>query len=188
MVVPTEGREAKVRTTTETRNLPVKLTEDELAGKAQELAESVAAEEKLREEFAAWEDTMKQAKKAKQGRIAIAHDDTVNLGQIVETGIEDRDVACTWLYTKEAAYLRRDDTGELVQVRDLRADEKQAVIGEEAVVQEPTFEDFRLWGGAYESTVAGRDTIEFPNGVSVDLDDREAAMRELEKVVRESMR
>lgn len=165
-----------MRPTTETRNLPVKLSEDELAGKAQELAESVAAEEKLREDFAAWEDTMKQAKKARMGRIAIAHDDTVNLGQIVETGVEDRDVACSWLYTKEAAYLKRDDTGELVQVRDLRADEKQAVIGEEAVVQEPTFEDLLLW-------TAGGDSM-----VELHVENPEAAMREMEKVVREIMK
>lgn len=98
-----------MRATTDTRHLPVKLSEEELAGKAQELAESVAAEEKLREEFAAWEDTMKQAKKARMGRIAIAHDDTVNLGEIVESGLETRPVPCTWLYTASAGYLRRGD-------------------------------------------------------------------------------
>lgn len=180
-----------MRTTTETRNLPVKLSEDELAGKAQELAESVAAEEKLREEFAAWEDTMKQAKKAKQGRIAIAHDDTVNLGQIVETGVEDRDVPCSWLYTKEAAYLRRDDTGELVQVRDLRPDEKQAVIGEEAVVQEPTQSDLLLWveeAGATVDDSMGECEIRFPNGTVVNLDDKAAAEQEMTAYLREIMR
>jgi hypothetical protein len=131
--------------TTETRTLPVKLTEEELATKAQELAESVANEEKLREEFAGWEDSMKQAKKAKQGRIHIAHDDTVNLGEIVETGVEEREVACTWLRTASAAYLRRDDTGSLVRVRELLDSERQAVIGETEVVQEPAMDDLTDW-------------------------------------------
>jgi len=188
-----------MRTTTETRNLPVKLSEDELAERAQQLAVSVTNEETKREEFAAWESTMKEAAKAKKAGIYLSHAETLRLGEIVETGIEDQDVACTWLYTKEAAYLRRDDTGELVQVRDLRVDEKQAVIGEEAVAQEPTFDDLERWSGA-EITAEGKPAdvdggkmevsgeIRFPSGVVVDLADREAAMREMEKFIRETVR
>lgn len=168
-----------MRQTAESRHLPVKLTEEELAAKAQELAENVAKEEELREEFAAWEDTMKQAKKAKQGRIAIAHDDTVHLGEIVETGVEERLVVCTWLYSKETAFLRRDDTGDLVHARQLRDDERQAVIGEAEVVREPAQEDLLRW-----TEKAGR----FPSGVVVNLDDKEAAERKMETFIRESFK
>jgi hypothetical protein len=135
----------KMRATTETRHLPVKLTEEELAAKAQELAESVAREEEMREAFAAWESTMKEASKAKKAGIYLAHADTVHLGEVVETGVEERVVACTWLYSADSAFLRRDDTGELVQVRQLRDDERQAVLGETEVVQKPTHEDLVNW-------------------------------------------
>lgn len=176
-----------MRPTTETRNLPVKLSEDELAGKAQELAESVSEEEQQREAFAAWESTMKEAAKAKKAGIYLAHAETVRLGEIVETGIENRDTPCTWLYTKEAAYLRRDDNGELVQVRDLRADEKQAVIGEEAVVQVPTLDDLETWAGLDIRRPDGDDYTEvhFPDGRVVPIANLQEA---LEKVVREIMR
>lgn len=178
-----------MRTTTETRNLPVKLSEDELAGKAQELAESVSEEEQQREAFAAWESTMKEAAKAKKAGIYLAHAETVRLGEIVETGIENRDTPCSWLYTKEAAYLKRDDNGELVQVRDLRADEKQAVIGE-AVVQEPTLTDLERWSGldAVDPEGNGKWQVVHADGVTVHTADLPDAMREMEKVVRETMR
>lgn len=178
----------------EDRHLPVKLTEEELAEKAQDLAESVAREEEMREAFAAWESTMKEAAKAKKAGIYLAHADTVHLGEIVETGIEERVVACTWLYSAAAAYLRRDDTGELVQVRELREDERQAVIGE-VVVKEPAQEDLLRWtekvGGAVEETIDEKtDTsiaeIHFPSGAVVNLDDKEAAAREMETFIRES--
>lgn len=179
-----------MRRTNEVCNLPVKLSEEELAVKAQELAESVAHEEEMREAFAAWKSTMDEAAKAKKAGIYLAHAETVRLGGIVETGVEDQDVPCIWLYSKTSAFLKRTDTGELVQVRDLREDEKQAVIGEEAVVQEPTEDDLMKWADAgggtdKEGTVA---EIRFPNGVVVSLDDREAAAREMETFIREMVR
>lgn len=178
-----------MRQTAESRHLPVKMTEEELAAKAQELAENVAKEEELREEFAAWEDTMKQAKKAKQGRIAIAHDDTVHLGEIVENGFEERLVNCTWLYSKGNAFLRRDDTGELVQVRQLRDDERQAVIGEADVIQEPAESSLVFWAEKAGATLDDSMTeamLRFPNGTVVNLDDKEATRREMETFIRES--
>jgi hypothetical protein len=162
--VPGRG-ERSMRQTAESRHLPVKLTEEEVAEKAQELAESVAREEEMREAFAAWKSTMDEAAKAKKAGIYLAHADTVHLGEVVETGIEERLVDCTWLYSKTAAYLRRDDTGELVQVRELREDERQAVIGEAEVVQVPAQEKA---GSSAE--------IRFP------------AEREMETFIRESFR
>jgi hypothetical protein len=157
-----------MRATVESRHLPVKLTEEELAAKAQELAESVAREEEMREEFAAWESTMKEASKAKKAGIYLAHADTVHLGEVVETGVEERVVTCTWLYSADSAFLRRDDTGELVQVRQLRGDERQAVLGETEVIQEPTQEDLVNWaeplgyGGERNLTEALADPTEAP--------------------------
>ena len=171
------------------RNLPVKLNEEELAAKAQELAESVAEEEQQREAFAAWESTMKEAAKAKKAGIYLAHAQTVRLGEIVETGIEHRNVDCLWLYTKDSAFLKRLDTGELVQVRQLRDDERQAVLGEAEVVQEPAQEDLLRWteaaGGAVDDGPAECE-IRFPNGVVVNLDDKEAVEREMETFIREA--
>jgi hypothetical protein len=177
-----------MRATAESRHLPVKLTEEELAEKAQELAENVAREEELREEFAAWESTMKEASKAKKAGIYLAHADTVHLGEVVETGVEERLVACTWLYSKENAFLRRDDTGDLVQVRQLRDDERQAVLGETEVIQEPSQEDLLRWteraGAAVEDGPAECE-IRFPSGVVVNLDDKEAAEGAMESFIRE---
>ncbi len=138
-----------MRATTDTRHLPVKLSEEELARKAQELADSVREEEEERESFAAWESTMKEAAKAKKAKIYIAHQQTVDLGEIVESGLETREVRCTWLYTASTAYLRRDDTGELVQLRELGESERQAKIPgtETEVVQEPTTTDLLVWAG-----------------------------------------
>lgn len=170
------------------RNLPVKLNEEELAAKAQELAESVAEEEQQREAFAAWESTMKEAAKAKKAGIYLAHAQTVRLGEIVETGIEHRNVDCLWLYTKDSAFLKRLDTGELVQVRQLRDDERQAVLGEAEVVQETTFHDLIYWAELQGASTAPTNEAElrFPNGVVVNLDDKEAAEREMETFIREA--
>lgn len=181
-----------MRQTTETRHLPCVLTEEELAERAQSLADSVREEEEKREAFAAWEDTMKQAKKAHLGRIAIAHDDTVKFGEIVETGKESRDVPCTWLYGRDAAFLKRDDTGELVQVRQLRPEETQAVIGETSVVQEPAQRDLEEWAEKAGATCMlkpgeeGSAEIRFPSGVAVDLDDKDAAEREMTAFIKEA--
>lgn len=148
-----------MRPTTETRFLPVTLDEATLAERAQQLAESVKEKEDLREKFAAWESTMKEASKAKKAGIYIAHDHTVKLGEIVESGKEGQDVACTWLYTADSAFLKRNDTGELVAVRQLRDDERQTVIGgvfgPGEVIQEPTLSDLECWSvdkGAREMT------------------------------------
>lgn len=180
-----------MRPATETRFLPVTLTEEVLAERAQQLAESVKEEEELREKFAAWESTMKEASKAKKAGIYIAHDHTVKLSEIVESGEEGQDVKCTWLYTADSAFLRRDDTGELVQVRQLREDERQAVIGETEVIQEPTQTDLAQWSeglGAVSGgdEFEGRAEIRFPSGVVVDLDDKEAATREMTAFIREA--
>lgn len=174
-----------MRPTTETRFLPVTLTEEVLAERAQQLAESVKEEEDLREKFAAWESTMKEASKAKKAGIYIAHDHTVKLGEIVESGKEGQDVACTWLYTADSAFLRRDDTGELVQVRQLR--------GETEVIQEPTQDDLEVWAEAKGAKVRSPEgkaddqaEMVFPSGVVVDLDDKEAATREMTAFIREA--
>lgn len=184
-----------MRPTTETRFLPVTLTEEVLAERAQQLAESVKEEEDLREKFAAWESTMKEASKAKKAGIYIAHDHTVKLGEIVESGKEGQDVACAWLYTADSAFLKRDDTGELVQVRQLREDEREAVIGEAEVIQEPTQDDLEVWAEAKgaevrvpEGKADDQAEMVFPSGVVVDLDDKEAATREMTAFIREAFK
>jgi len=176
-----------MRQTAESRHLRVKLTEDELAAKAQELAESVAREEEMREAFAAWESTMKEASKAKKAGIYLAHADTVHLGEVVETGVEERLVTCTWLYSKENAFLRRDDTGDLVQVRQLRDDERQAVLGETEVVQEPAEGDLVSWteaAGAVLDDGPAVAEIRFPDGATLALGDP-ATTAKMETFIRE---
>lgn len=182
-----------MRQTTDTRHLPVKLTEEELAAKAQELADSVREEEEEREAFAAWESTMKEAAKAKKAKIYIAHQETVDLGEIVESGLETREVRCSWLYTASTAFLRRDDTGELVHVRDLREDEKQATLpgtgGE--VVQEPALLDLLNWsvagGAVFDTTPEDIDEIRFPDGTERRTDESDLPAL-AEKFIRENFK
>jgi hypothetical protein len=102
------------------RELPVFLTEDELAAKAQELvkviAETEAAEGKLKLESSMAREDIKELRK-KSSRLAAT----------VRNKTECRQVSCAWEidYLSGIRNLIRTDTGEIVESRTLTVEERQ---------------------------------------------------------------
>lgn len=109
---------------TETRALPVKLTQDEIRIKGQDLARAV---QKLEQEVALKKSTTAQLKAACDSAAAAA----ALLSAIVASGEEVRPVLCEWhLFdpkpTKKS--LKRQDTGAVVETRDLTPDDTQRTL------------------------------------------------------------
>lgn len=129
------------------RNLPVKLTAEELEARSRELADAVKDEDGKRLDFLAWDAGMKEAKKDRKAQVTLAHAEASRLAGIVESGEERRNVPCSWLYhlAGARAFLVRDDTGELVTTRVLQEDERQTSLTE--VLREPTPAQLALWVG-----------------------------------------
>lgn len=130
----------------ETRELTVVLTEVELVEAGTKLCEAVQDaddhESYMEERKGQWRETLKALKDALSHKRKTASE----LAEIVRTGKDKRDVACTWLYALAAGYafLVRDDTQELVTHRKLRDEERQLSIGE-APFREPTPEQLAEW-------------------------------------------
>lgn len=116
----------------------VKLNDNELAGKGEELAAKVREEDAEQLAFAAWQTSMKESQKAKKEHLAELHRETSRLAAVVDAGKEERQVSCSWLYALSMgmAFLVRDDTGELVDHRELAEEERQVDLTE--VLREPT--------------------------------------------------
>lgn len=106
---------------TETRQLPVKLTDNELRERGQDLAR---AAQKHEQEIATKKSTGAQLKAAVDSAAATV----ALLSAVVASGEEVRAVVCEWhLFdpkpTKKS--LKRQDTGATVEVRDLTPDDTQ---------------------------------------------------------------
>lgn len=129
----------------ETRVLPVVLTPQELAAKSQELAQAVVevGEQRryLEDEKSAWSMRRKAIDSELSRREKVAED----LAGVVETGLEERTVGCSWLYALAAgwAFLVRNDTQELIDRRELEDEERQESLVE--VLAEPTPEQLAEW-------------------------------------------
>lgn len=134
-----------MRTQTETRTLPTELSPEDLAKESQALAIAdlavVKHEEAIAEATGAW----KKRKKTLEGVLDFLKEDSARLATIVNSGIADREVACSWLYALGSGYafLVRDDTGELVTHRKLGEQERQTELLE--VLREPTPEQLAAW-------------------------------------------
>lgn len=128
-----------------TRRLPVVLEEEEVAERAQQLAKAVDAVATQEASIAAETALWAEKKKAMAGYLHHLKTEANALAAVVETGKEDQEVACSWLYALKAgaAFLVRDDTGELVTARRLSDAERQAELVE--VLREPTSEQLALW-------------------------------------------
>lgn len=130
-----------------TKRLSVKLTDEEAQQKAQELAAAVSAAEKQREAIAEAKGAWAAKKKALEGYLDHLETEANTLAAVVEAGAEEREVACSWLYSlpNEAAFLVRDDTGELVQAKRIEEQPgaQQSLI--EEVLREPTPEQLETW-------------------------------------------
>lgn len=130
----------------ETRELSVVLTDIELVQAGTKLCVAVEdadyQELYIEERRAEWREALKTIKEELSHRRKIASE----AAEIVRTGKEKRDVACTWKYALAAgwAFLVRDDTGEPVQSRKLKDEERQLSLGEPPFA-EPTPEELEEW-------------------------------------------
>jgi hypothetical protein len=129
----------------ETRTLLVELTPEQLQEAGEKLARAVAEEDELRSLLEDWLAEMKDARKARTEEIKAMHRDVAHLAQVVETGAEEREVYCSWLYAlaEGYAFLVRDDTGEMLTYRQLDDEERQESLVE--VLREPTPEQLGKW-------------------------------------------
>lgn len=132
----------------ETRRMPVRLSVEEVAGKADELAAKVKEAREQEDVIAEKEASWKRTKKAMTALLNRIRSEANDLADVVETGQEEGEVVCDWLYALNMgwAFLVRRDTLELVSKRQLREEERQMVLGE--VLQEPTDEQLAEWADA----------------------------------------
>jgi hypothetical protein len=130
----------------ETRELSVILTPEELEDRGADLAAAVrnADQEEAHMEGrkAAWREELKGLKED----LHVARTEASKLAEIVRTGKEKRDVDLTWKYAIPDgwAFLVRNDTGERVQSRKLKDEERQLTLGEPPYA-EPTPEELAEW-------------------------------------------
>lgn len=105
---------------TEVRTLSCKLTRNEFAERATELA-------KTERELVALEADRKAANDAFKNRAGGLNDRRAVLCEAVITRAEPRLVDCTWHadWVGKSMLLRRDDTGEVVHVRTMTPEEVQ---------------------------------------------------------------
>ena len=109
---------AKIELTTQ--NLPVTLTQKELIGAAKELARS--ANELRDTEIREMEVTTQYAAELKKLKAII---DTLSIK--ISNGYEYRDIECVWTsdFTNDSKTLTRNDTGEIVTMRELTQEDRQ---------------------------------------------------------------
>ena len=105
----------------ETRELPVKLNDDEILQRADEAAKTT------REMYAA-EEKRKEVGKEMKGHVDELQEKLKRLSRIVETKTEDRPIEVRWERDdgRMMMYLVRLDTGEVVQARAMDAEELAA--------------------------------------------------------------
>lgn len=115
-----------------TRTLPVKLKDDEVAIRAQELAEATihAKDTELSAESAAEE--WKEEKKRLENLTSSARAEALRLGRIVKQREEPREVTCLVKVENGQYMLVREDTGEVVVQRAASASELQGHLFDEA--------------------------------------------------------
>lgn len=101
------------------RVLPVKLTEAELVERGQRMA---LAELKI--------ETLKSERKLLNARIGEQVETRAALASVIDNGVEDRAVKCKWSadYTAKVWTLRRLDTSDEVDRRDMTADDLQTIM------------------------------------------------------------
>lgn len=108
---------------TETRKLPVRLSKDELADKAIELAAEVVAQNAIEAQKDAANDSWRAALKKHKDRIT-------ELSEVIVAGAEEAEVECRREYDVPGGYVmrvRRTDTGEAVVERPMTDDERERV-------------------------------------------------------------
>jgi hypothetical protein len=109
-----------------TRELPVELNDEEIMGKAKELA-------KLQQDKQAQEEQAKSAAATFKDRIASAVARISILSRDISNGYEYRDVDCQWRYDWSSGKksLIRLDKNDTVRTEDITASERQAHLGDD---------------------------------------------------------
>ena len=100
----------------ETRELQCALTEAELLERGDQMSKAELAIEKLKEK-----------RKAITARITAQVERRLDLAQVIEARSEEREVRCVWIenFPQKCFDLVRQDTGEHIDQRTMRADDLQ---------------------------------------------------------------
>jgi hypothetical protein len=107
------------------RMLLCKLTEDELAERAQELARAEGYRGQVMSDFAAAAEDWKEQKKLWESKELTASEACLRLGRVVKNSEEERSVECSVLIKAGQYLLVRTDTGEVVIQRPATQEELQ---------------------------------------------------------------
>lgn len=107
----------------EVRPLPVKLSKDELAARAKELAEIIRKQEEL-------EEVRKQQAAEIKADLDTSRARTRALSSAIRTGEEYQDVACLWVpdSVRVRMNLVREDNGAIVTSREMNEKERQTEL------------------------------------------------------------
>ncbi len=110
------------------RNLPVKLTDDEVAVRAQELTEAVFARRGYADDLETASENWKEDKKRRENQLEGANIECQRLARIVKYRQEPREVECVVTIDAGQYTVTRTDTGEIVSQRAATQDELQMTI------------------------------------------------------------
>lgn len=117
------AKDEDVKVTITTMQLPVKLDDEELLDRGQQLVKNMRR-------VAAAEDARENENKKRKGEIALLEEITAKLSTTIAAGTEDRDVECE--VRKDFRHGRvttvRNDTGEIVDDRTMTAAERQETM------------------------------------------------------------
>ena len=122
----------KTLTRKETKNLPCKLTENEVLAYGRDLASKHAEYARIEAEFTAMKTEFKGKLEEVEARIS-------TLASRIQSGQEYREVETveTKNWTTMTVTQVRTDTGEVLEKRPMREDEKQAELFDEAEAKKP---------------------------------------------------
>lgn len=112
------------------RTLPVKLTDDEVAIRSQELAESELLRVERSVALATAAEAWKEEKKSLENAEGAAVAECVRLSRVVKYREEPREVKCRLEVSNGQCRVIRTDTGEIVMERAATAHELQMTIEE----------------------------------------------------------
>jgi len=117
-------------TKTVKRFLACKLTDDEVAVRAQELANAEHHRGQIISDFDAASEDWKGQKKLWESKELTSSEACLRLGRVVKTRTEERDVECLITVQNAQFYLTRTDTGEVVIQRPATQEEMQMSLPE----------------------------------------------------------
>lgn len=118
-----------------TLNLPVKLTDEELLERADQLCEAEQRTTELHDEMERTKTAASEKKKAIDKALDGQRGIRARLSRQIRSRTERRQVECELLFVHDQLKVvtQRLDTEEVVDVRDMTPEEQQLILGEEPV-------------------------------------------------------